>query len=406
MKQREEPPETEKEGACCGIVRTAVAAAVLLCAGVCAPVSAAEEEYPEEEFRKLEAKWMVEAERKYPICRIGEELTITCRNRKGETAKVTDKFYGQDAKSIRIGAETIPKAAIPKEELLRFDPVRSEQLRKEYVNRRVTQFLQAKEAAERKLKNRPEDAGKSVVLSGDRMVTKTKMVYRNWTIEQVDGLFAIVNHETGGGRIPIGELPDDIALKSIAPVIEKEIAPSRGKEPKERLEILREIVKRFPYAEPLVEKERTRILMEQILKRELIQAMEAEDEETRIRNLEKLREKYLPEPWAVEWIERETAEQKDFFQLKKGWLPPFVGDRARWQKIYQPYREVEQALAEAQELAGESRFDQAVAEVEEILRKYPTIAEAYSVPERLESLKKEREENRFWPRLIKRVKNF
>ena len=378
---------------------TAFAAMLLGVWCFCVPTAVAEEEYSEE-LRKLEAKWTVEAEQKYPVSRIGEEITITYRNKKGETAKVTDKFYGQDAKFIQIGVEKIPKADISKEQLLRFDPVRTGQLRKEYVNRRVTQFLQSYEAEKRRLQKEKE--GKSgdegplppAVLSGDKMVTKTKKVYRNWTIEQLDGGYAVIKHDRGGGRIRISDLPDDIALKCVGPMIEKEIAASRKKDPEERKRILKKIVKQFPAAKHLVEEERVRIRKEPILKLELVQALEAPDEETRIRNLEELRENYRQDLWALERIDREITGRKVLFQLGgEIWLPPFDEDRARWQEIYQSHQGVTQALAQAQKLAGEAQFDQAIAAVESAIEKAPKIAEVYQAPERLISLRKEKVEH-------------
>ena len=391
----------EKKNTYCRTGRIAAVIAVLLEVGcVYPPAAAAAEDFSAEQFKKMKSKWTAEAEQRYPICRIGETVTVVYRKKKGGTEKATGKFYGQNDKFIVIGDEQIPKADIAKDQLVRFDPVRTGQLRKEYVIRRVTQFQQAKEAEERKMRQKAEEilsedeeSLPTDLLSGDKLVTKKKKVYRDWTIEAVEDLYVVVKHAEGGGKIRISELPDDIALKCIGPGIEEMIAASRKKNPNERKEILKEILKLYPAAKPLVEEERTRIRKEPILKLELTQAIDAEDEKTRIRNLLALRETYRQTPWAAERIDREIEGRKVILQLEGAWLPPFDEERPRWQTIYKTHHKVMETLEKARKLSSEAQFDQAIAMVEDIIKREPQFAEAYQARDQLISLKKAKVES-------------
>ena len=80
-------------------------------------------------------KYQKEAEQKYPMVQIGEQITITTRRN-----TYTGKFGGMKGNSIIVGDKALPTVDIPPEDMFKYSEELNKKKREDYVAKFKTKY--------------------------------------------------------------------------------------------------------------------------------------------------------------------------------------------------------------------------------------------------------------------------
>ena len=99
----------------------------------------------------LKERYAAEAEEKFPVYHVGDEITVYHQIYGGTFDKVTGKFIRNEAEFVWIGDKKIAKAKLREDIAPRFDPDRIEKLKKQYVEQGILRYHRDKSTFEAKL---------------------------------------------------------------------------------------------------------------------------------------------------------------------------------------------------------------------------------------------------------------
>lgn len=114
----------------------------------------ARKKYPASDS-ELKAKYAAEADKKFPVYRAGETVTVYYRVFGGTFDRFTGKFYRQDPKFVWIGNRKISKADLKGGYAPRFDPVQADRSKQLFVDQGIEKYHKERTAFEKSLR---EDA--------------------------------------------------------------------------------------------------------------------------------------------------------------------------------------------------------------------------------------------------------
>lgn len=168
----------------------------------------------------LEAKYAAEAEKKFPLHRVGDVVSVSyyCG---GEIT--TGKFYRQDAHHVWVGYKKIKKSSLAKADLLSFDSVQTEKARRDFVAENVNRYLARKNNYESELKETALNELRGAVLYGGRWISIRELATRKYR-----------------------RINRDVKIKAV------ELAMSKARDAQsyeEAIEILEIIIEQYPDAE-------------------------------------------------------------------------------------------------------------------------------------------------------------